>query len=230
MRFGTQAKALRLNNPAALTRSIGEPLGAHEDLSSGDLLAFDKPTYGIRALAVELLRLEQDHGKGTLADIVRHWAELKGANPNRYLDAIAKHTGLADDELDLRSYKDLRLVVDAIIRGEQGRMPYADAQLVKGLVLAGVEPTKRPLDQSRTMRAGITAIVLALLSVMAEGVRQDPNRAEAFVREYLPSLLPSYLDMQTHLASIQWGFDTFLLVALGFVIWARLDDWRKGLR
>lgn len=230
MRFGTQAKALRLNNPAALTRSIGEPLGAHEDLSGGDLLAFDKPTYGIRALAVELLKIEQQHGKGTLADIVRRWAEAKGANPDRYLDAIAKHTGMADDELDLRSYKDLRLVVDAIIRGEQGRMPYADAQLVKGLVLAGVEPTRRPLDQSRTMRAGITAIVLALLSVMAEGMRQDPNRAEAFVREYLPSFLPSYLDMQTHLASVQWGFDAFLLVALGFVIWARVDDWRKGLR
>ena len=210
MHVANQGKALRLNNPAGLTKSIGEPLGAHEDMSAGELLAFDKPTYGIRALAVQLLKLEEQNGKGTLADIVRGWAELKGGNARRYLDAVSKHAGLADRALDLRTYKDLRLAVEAVIRGEQGRMPYSDAQLVKGLVLAGVEPARRPLDQSRTMRGGITAIVLSLLSILAAAVRQDPNRAEAFVREYLPATLPSFLGLQTHLESIQWGFDAFL--------------------
>ena len=230
MRQTSQGQALRLNNPAGLTKSAGEPLGSHVDLAGGELLVFDKPSYGIRALAVELQKLEQEQGKATLGDVVRRWAAFKGADPERYFDAVAKHIAEPDRVLDLTSHADLRAAVETVIRSELSRMPYSDAQFVKGLVLAGIEPARRPLDHSRTLRAGITAVLLLSLAVLAEAVRTEPNRAEALVRDTVPALLPSFLEMQTHLTSIVWSFDAFLFVALGFMIWARIDDRRKGLR
>ncbi len=156
MRQTSQGQALRLNNPAGLTKSVGEPLGSHVELAGGELLVFDKPSYGIRALAVELQKLEQEQGKAVLGDVVRRWAAFKGADPERYFDAVAKHIAEPDRVLDLTSHADLRAAVETVIRSELGRMPYSDAQLVKGLVLAGIEPARRPLDHSRTLRAGIT--------------------------------------------------------------------------
>jgi hypothetical protein len=230
----SQDKALRLNNPAGLTKGPGEaaviPIGAHTELSGGGILVFAKPTYGIRALAVELQKLEQAHGQGTLADLMRHWAAFKGADPGRYLDAVPKHLKGASETLDLRRYEDLRPAVEAVIRAEQGRMPYSEAQLVKGLLLAGVEPQGRPLDQSRTLRAGVTAMLLLLLAIGVELMRMEPNGTEALLRKIAPALVSPFLSLQSHLASLQWAFYAFALVALGLVIWARLDDRRKGLR
>lgn len=224
----SRRSALHLNNPAGLTKAMGRPLGAHTDPKSGELLIFDRPSHGIRALAAALLKLQDEQGQGTLPEIVHRFATFKGTDPARYLSAIAKvDNGRA---LDLHRYADLRLAVEAIIRGEQGRVPFSEAQLVKGLVLAGVEPEPHPLRQSRTLRAGITAMLLLLLALAGAGMRIDPYRAEALVRENAPALLPLFFDLQAHLTSLEWAFYAFLLVALGYMIWARLDDRRKGLR
>lgn len=230
MRRGDRSGGLKLNNPGLMRRSMGDVRGLAASQPGGDLLAFEKATFGIRAVADKLISLAAEAEGQTLRAVLGRWAALNGREGD-FIDSVAKLAGLdLDARLDLTRYKTLRPLVDAIIHQENGRQPYTDGQLVKGLLMAGVEPDKRPLDQSRTMRGGILAIVLTLAASVIETVRDDPDRAQLLLRQWLPDGERWLLEAMPHMESAQWASQIFTLAALGLVLWARLDDRRKGLR
>ena len=119
----------------------------------------------------------------------------------------------------MHSFKDLKPLVAAIIHHENGQQPYTDAQLTKALVLAGVEPPAQNLQQTRTVKGGQTATAATLGVAALEAVRESVDPA----REALLSIAP-YLDMA------KWLLLGVTLVGIGVMIWARIDDHRKGLR
>lgn len=225
-----RSEALRYNNPGHLTKYSGVRRGLIENQPASDLLAFRRPVDGIRALADRLIALQDVSGVLPLKDLLGQWAERRHADPE-FVDDVAKLAGLnLDGPADVTDYKVLRPVMDAIIRHENGRMPYTNAVMVKSLLLAGVEPVKKPLDQSRTMRAGIAGIALTVVISLIESVRNDPAQAQDLVRAVTPAGERFLLESLPHLEQAQWACQAFLFIAIIVMLWARLDDRRKGLR
>lgn len=226
-----QSDGLRLNNPGLIQKADGEVLGLAEKQPSGELVAFDKATQGIRSLAAALLRLQGSAGRMLLGELLGRWASRHGEGAAGFAAEVAALADMAlDQRVDVRDFRDLKPIVEALIRYQNGRQPYSSGQLTKGLLLAGVEPAKRPLDQSRTMRGGIIAVLLSLVVSALETVRDDPDRAQATVRLIAPKAEAWFLEALPHLESAQWVSQIFIFAALALVLWARLDDRRKGLR
>ncbi|MDD3288789.1 MAG: structural protein P5, partial [Alphaproteobacteria bacterium] len=102
---------------------------------------------------------------------------------------------------------------------ENGQQPYTGAQVDKALVLAGVEPTSKNLQHTRTVKGGkaATAATVGLGALEAAKEALDP------ARDALQTLVP-YLDVA------KWLLLAITLIGIGVMIWARIDDNRKGLR
>jgi hypothetical protein len=107
----------------------------------------------------------------------------------------------------------------AIIRHENGQQPYTDAQLTKALVLAGVEPEKAKLAASRTVKGGQAATAATAGLGVVEAIQQTIDPA----RDALVGLAP-YLEVA------KWLLLAVTLIGIGVMLWARIDDHRKGLR
>ena len=103
----------------------------------------------------------------------------------------------------------------AIIKHENGQQPYTDAEIDAGLVLAGVEPPQRPLAKTRTVQGGQVAAGATVLGLTAEAVRQ--------VEPAIPLL-------QSLLQVAPWVVGAAALTGIAYMIWARIDDRRRGLR
>lgn len=105
------------------------------------------------------------------------------------------------------------------IRHENGQQPYTDAEITKALVLAGVEPDTPSLQKTRTVKGGQTATAATAGLGVVEAVQETLDPA----RDTLSGLAP-YLD------AAKWLLLVITLVSIGVMLWARIDDRRKGLR
>lgn len=134
--------------------------------------------------------------------------------------AVASNTGLdADQSLDMHRFDHLLPLTKAIIQHENGQQPYNDTQLTKALVLAGVEPAKPSLQQTRTVKGGQAATAATAGLGVVEVVQQTIDPA----RDALIGLTP-YLEFA------KWLLLVVTLIGIGVMLWARIDDHRKGLR
>jgi uncharacterized protein (DUF169 family) len=102
-------------------------------------VVFTDPVYGIRALAKCLLTYSRLHeGKSTDIDTVREvinrWAPPVENDTGAYVDAVAKEVCVHPDEpIKIDDPDTLERLVRAIIRHENGRVIYSDAEIVSGI-------------------------------------------------------------------------------------------------
>lgn len=82
-------------------------------------------------------------------------------------------------------------------------------------MLAGVEPPQRSLTQTRTVQGGQGAADATVLGLTAGAVRQ--------VEPAIPLL-------QSLLQVAPWVVGAAALAGTAYMIWARIDDRRRGLR
>ncbi|MDP2332421.1 MAG: hypothetical protein Q8M19_17165 [Reyranella sp.] len=109
------------------------------ELTKGRFCVFVSPLMGIRAMARNLFAYTDRAGLCEIADLINRWAPPIENNTSAYVDAVAKRLGVpANTCVNLRDYKVLHAIVDAIIRHECGGMPYAGSEIEDGLRLAGV--------------------------------------------------------------------------------------------
>ena len=158
----------------------------------------------------------------TVQEIIDRWAPPSDNNPtDAYAEFVRKQLGLAvEQQLDVYNYDTMAGLVKAIIQFENGEQPYTDAQIMKGLVLAGIEPKQASLGESRTVKSskvgiGATSIGVALTAV---------NDALPELKEttgWLNSFKPEWA---------VYAAGAIALVAFAAIVWARIDDKRKGLR
>src|SRR5690606_36857186 len=120
---------------------------------------------------------------------------------------------------DMHRAEHLRPVLVAMIRMENGQQPYTDAQIDAALVRAGVLPPGRQLSQSRTVRGGQAAATGTLGAAAIEAVQETIGSAQ----DALVGIAP-YLD------AAKWALLLATLVGIGVMLWARIDDRRRGLR
>lgn len=216
----TPSRGIRNNNPGNLRRSKDPWQGLAENQTDEDFFIFKTPIYGIRALARTLISYQDEHGLRTIGKIINRWAPANENDTAAYIEAVSDETCFATDQpLDMHSYDDLKPLVLAIIKHENGQQPYTAAQVDKALVLAGVEPPPKNLQHTRTVKGGQAATV-ATVGLGALHAAQD---SLAPARDSLQMLAP-YLDVA------KWLLLAITLIGIGIMVWARIDDYRKGLR
>lgn len=213
-------RGIRNNNPGNIRRN-GDPWQGLAD-RQGDIefFTFKTPVYGIRALARLLINYQDKHGLRTIEQIINRWAPTNENDTAAYVRAAARRTGFeADEKLDMHSYGDLEPLVKAIIHHENGQQPYTDAEITKALVLAGVEPKPAPLHKTRTVQAGQAATIGTV------GV----GAIEA-VQETLQPATSALMNVAPYLETAKWILLAVTLIGIAAMVWARIDDRRKGLR
>lgn len=217
---GNAPRGIRNNNPGNLRRSKDPWQGLATPQTDPDFFTFKSAPYGIRALARTLINYQDEHSLRTIRQIISRWAPANENNTGAYIDSVAASTGYdADRPLDMHKFTHLEPVVKAIIRHENGQQPYTDAEVTKALVLAGVEPEQQNLQKTRTVRAGQTATAATVTLSAVEAVQQTIDPA----RDALLGITP-YVD------AAKWALLALTLIGIGVMLWARIDDRRKGLR
>lgn len=214
------SRGIRNNNPGNIRRSKDPWQGLAEKQMDKEFLTFQSAIYGIRALARVLISYQDRYHLNTIEKIVNRWAPPAENNTKAYIAAVAKETGVAaDSKLNLHSFEHLLPIVKSIIQHENGQQPYTEAQLTKALVLAGVEPEQRNLQQTRTVKGGQAATAATVSVAVVEAVKENVDPA----REALQQMVP-YLDVA------KWLLLVVTLIGIAVMIWARIDDRNKGLR
>jgi hypothetical protein len=214
------ARGIRNNNPGNIRKSKDPWQGLAEQQTDPDFFVFQSPIYGIRALARTLITYQDKYGLGTITAIISRWAPPTENKTDAYISEVIAKTGFtADQAVNMHSYADLKAVATAIIWQENGHQPYTATQLDKALVLAGVEPPVQSLQQTRTVKGGQTATAATVGVGVLEGIRESLDPA----REALLGIV-QYVD------AVKWLLLAITLIGIGNMVWARIDDRRKGLR
>lgn len=216
----TLPRGIRNNNPGNLRRTRDPWQGLATPQTDKAFFVFKDATYGIRALARTLINYQDEHNLRSIRQIICRWAPASENDTTAYINSVAKQTRFdADQPLDLHKYAHLAPLAKAIILHENGQQPYSDTQITKALVLAGVEPDAPSLQKTRTVKGGQAATAATAGLGVVEAVQQTLDPA----RDTLSGLAP-YLD------AAKWLLLVITLASIGLMVWARIDDRRKGLR
>jgi hypothetical protein len=209
-------RGIRNHNPGNIRRS-GDPWqGLAKDQNDAAFFQFSEAKWGIRALARVLISYQDKHGLRTVRGIISRWAPPVENKTSNYIDHVAHRLGVGvDDALDVHDYSVLRGLVEAIIAHENGQQPYTSAQIDAGLVLAGVAPPEKPITQTRTIKGAQVAAGATALGVVAEAVEK---------------IQPAMPLLQRIVEVAPWLLAVLTLAGIGYVVWARYDDRRRGLR
>jgi hypothetical protein len=216
-------RGIRNNNPLNIrldpeNRWQGKVPPKHN--SDGAFEQFQDPIMGLRAAAVLLIAHYDRQHLDTIRKLVQVWAPPNENDTQAYARCVAEESGFGIDEpLDLHDYRCLRPILVAMIKVENGRQPYSDAQIDAALVRAGVVAPHRSLQQTRTVKGGQVAAA-GTIGAGAIGAIQDTVGQAHDARA---GVVP-YLD------AAKWGLLAVTLIGIGVMLWARIDDRRKGLR
>lgn len=216
---------IKYHNPGNIRRVKGVVWEGQDDKQGGTFVRFKEPKWGIRAIARVLItyadaRLANDGSRiDTVQEFIERWAPPAENDTASYAGHVRLRLGVAKgSSIDIKDPVVMKQMIEAIITHENGSQPYSDAQLVAGMVLAGIEPVRAPLQATRTVK-GAQVASLAATATTAAGVAAE-------VAPALPVL--SWLRDNLGFALIVLG--AVALIGVGVMVWARLDDRRKGLR
>ncbi len=228
-RISEPTRGLRNNNPGNIRHnSANKWQGMAEEQSDSEFVTFKSMPYGIRAMARLLINYFDKEGRNTVPMIIKKWAPNHENDTQGYIRLVeAQMTRILgeriDDQtkLDLQNYDHLRALVESMIRVECGadwQDHITDAQVVKGLVLAGVEPVeKKPLAETRTIKGQKVAAVATVGGAVVDQLTQV-----ASVKDQIEPLIQ-------YSETIKFVFIALALLGIALTVWARVDDRRKGI-
>ena len=218
----TQTRGIRNNNPGNIRRSDDKWQGLAANQPDSEFFTFQNPIYGIRAIARLLINYQDNNSLSTIREFINRWAPSVENNTDAYVSSVAKRSGFDPDQtIDVHQHEYLKPLVLAIILHENGVQPYANDQIDKALVLAGVETTPKPLAKTPTIKgAQITAsagVVAAASGVIAEAAPAIP-------------VLSALSDIvQDNALGLLITLGILVIFAAGYIAWARIEDRKKGL-
>jgi hypothetical protein len=99
-------------------------------------VVFVSPEYGIRALTKVLSRYYHVYRLRTIEQIINRYAPTVENNTQAYINSVARRTGFGPTEI-LPWPEALPLLIDAIIKHENGIQPYDTATIMAGIRKAG---------------------------------------------------------------------------------------------
>ncbi|MEX2450927.1 MAG: structural protein [Rhodospirillales bacterium] len=220
LKTSSEPRGIRNNNPCNLVHlDRNKWQGLADPPTDGRFCVFVSPIYGLRAAALNLIAYQDRQGLRTIQAIVERWAPPSENDVAAYVASIRAQTGISPDRfIDVHSYNDIRPLLAAMIRHENGLQPYTDAQIDKALTMAGVEPPMQSMRKSRTVKGGQVA-----------GAAGAATTVAGALSEWAPAL-PAVEFIKNNLGLVLIVAGAAVLAGVGYMIWARFDDRRKGLR
>lgn len=227
------ARGVRNNNPLNIRYSAANKWQGKDALPlDPEFETFEDPIMGLRAGAVLIIAHYDRRGANTIAKLIKLWAPPKGKGPKgaytqntkAYISGVAQDAGFSpDDVLDFHRYDHIRPVMVAMIQHENNNeQPYTDAQIDKALTLAGVQVPAKPLTQTRTVKGGQVAGAGVIASAAAG--------AADFMADHSQDLWDTLSPWLPYLKGASIGFLVLAAVGISWMLWARIDDRRRGLR
>lgn len=117
-----QPGGVRRNNPGNLRQWGNAP-------QQGGFATFGTAEQGISAMTRQL-QLYAERGMDTVRAIISKWAPSNENNTGAYIQDVARKLGVDPDKhMNLADQKTMEALVAAIIRHENGQMPYSAAQM-----------------------------------------------------------------------------------------------------
>ena len=214
------ALGIRNNNPLNIRWSIANKWVGQGEPVNG-FCTFDTPVNGIRAGAV-LIQAHFDRRYAiNIEKLVEIWAPANENNTGAYIATVARLSGFgAAEVLDFHAYEHIKPVLTAMIRVECGSQPYSDAQIDAGLARAGIVPAIKPsIQESRTITGAKVATASTVGGLGLETARQVADS----VTDFAPVISMA-------LRFGPWIIGGIALAAIGYIVYARWDDRRRGLR
>ncbi len=132
-------RGIRNNNPGNIEFNDNNSWQGQTG-SDGRFAQFETPEHGIRALGKNLLSYARQ-GYDTPATIIGRWAppgkDGKENDTQAYIDSVCAQLGVkANDPLDLTNADTLTSLCNAIMKQENGKVPYTGDQVSKGVQAA----------------------------------------------------------------------------------------------
>ncbi len=136
MGTGKAPRGERNNNPGNI-RASGAPWQGQTGVDPAGFAVFDTPAHGMRALARLLQNYQTVHGLDTVRKVISRYAPSSENNTGAYIAAVAADLGVGpDDPVDLGNRGTLGAMVAAIVRHENGRLIYSQADIAAAVALA----------------------------------------------------------------------------------------------
>ena len=236
-------RGIRNNNPGNVERGKDRWLGMSADQSSDPrFLVFDTPEAGIRCLMRILINYQERHGIKTMREAINRWAPPVENNSSAYVQHVSRLTGFDPDEpLDFLDREINVALTRSIVRHEcgeptvYGRKEWYGADVFeRAAVMAGFEPTKKPLVKSRT----VAGAVIAAAGVAVGAATGSPEVATG--AQDLTTGLPITAEDVTLVAGalapflsgalLQYLSPIATLAGVALAVYARWDDARRKLR
>jgi hypothetical protein len=226
---GRLPRGIRNNNPGNIRKGDDPWQGLATDGKVTDtaFCVFTDPTWGVRALARVLIRYQDKHNIRTIRDIIYRWAPPIENDTTSYVNAVCRAAGKTAGEIvDMHRYQDLRPVVEAIIRHENGAGPmktentwYDAATIDTGLQRAGVVKTAPVVA-----KVPVTKETVAATGTAGLGVGQ--------LADVAPQIATALGSQQDHLSSGSWvrimlGVATIGLAA--YIAWSQVKKHQNGV-
>ncbi len=127
-------RGIRNNNPGNIKYNGIAWKGLATPPSDGTFCIFETQHYGIRALARLLKNYNRHYGLRTIYSIINRFAPTTENKTAAYIDSVCKSTGYDPHELlDIDNPRIMLALVKAIIKHENGKQPYTDEELQKGI-------------------------------------------------------------------------------------------------
>lgn len=166
-------RGIRNNNPGNIRHGKDRWQGMADEQPDLAFITFKSTEYGIRAMARILLNYER-RGDDTIGEIISRWAPPSENDTNAYVQAVANACGVdSNDILDLDQCEVMLPLIKAIIRHENGMLPYSDRVILDGMRMAGVYDAKpAPLAKQPAVQATTVATIGGAVAGAGEVARQ----------------------------------------------------------
>lgn len=134
-------RGIRNNNPGNIRENDqldydwkGEAVGDWD----AEFEEFSAPEYGIRAMYRILKNYRDKYGLTTIPQIINRWAPPTENDTDAYIESVAKQIGIQSRDVYVQSLTEGQYIdlIKAIIYHENGRQPYSDELIKKGMALA----------------------------------------------------------------------------------------------
>jgi hypothetical protein len=129
-------RGIRNNNPGNIRYDGTKWRGLDRPPTDGAFCRFSDAKHGIRAMAVILKNYNAKHGIGNIAQVIGRWAPPNENNTQSYIASVCAALGRsANDPISFSDKNTLLRLCAAIIRHENGKCPYDNAEIAAALEL-----------------------------------------------------------------------------------------------
>lgn len=129
-----EKRGIRNNNPGNIRKSADVWEGTAKEQKDEEFVSFESPEMGVRAMAKILKTYREEHNATTVEEIISRWAPTEENDTESYIESVVQQTKIPRDSPV--SEKKLPSFIKAIIKHENGEVPYGDDVIKEGIAKA----------------------------------------------------------------------------------------------